>query len=48
MELQGIKLEETPYFSDRAYFCVLIYLQFSSFLHAQKSPAPTSKLVSKH
>lgn len=48
MELQEIKLQETPHLSDRAYFCVLIYLQFSSFLHAQKTPAPKSKLMSKH
>lgn len=48
MELLEIKLEETPRLSDRDYFCVLIYLQFCSFLHAQKSPAPKSKLMSEH
>lgn len=48
MELQEMELEETPHLSDRADFCLLIYLQFSYFLHAKKTPALKSKLMSKH
>jgi len=39
MDLREIKLEETSFLSERAYFCIFLYLRFSSFLHAQRTPS---------
>lgn len=32
MELRNINLEETSFLSERAYFCIFLYLQFTSCL----------------
>lgn len=49
MELQEIKLEETSLLSERDYFCIFFSIySFLPYCMLKTSPAPKSKLMSKH